>query len=251
MDEEVEKTADNASSLLGLLQAASSNDKSGASDGIAQYQNGILMAAVKADVANAQDLFNSVILDNHLAVVDPARPPLAAETFSRAAGAEPATSAETLQTPQLQKTPQLQTESDNRTRFWYQPPAKPGNTVHANSLVLFVTLDEANQIVATMQEKGLVSSPVWKVENTNAKQLSNHRLQESTDVAAAAPNEPVPEALQSKEKSVAARSVQGLARTNSTNTGKTDSPAVAGQAEFGRPSNGREKVILMLNMPPQ
>ena len=179
----------------------------------------VLMAAIKPELANSPEFLQNMISANQLTAVDQQRAQTQwkednrFQTGSAGATAKLETANEASATPANESTSAPSHLSLSR-RFRMVVP----NTPQGNSFVLFVNRDEANRILNELQEKGQVSSQVWRVVKQAETQDTSDKGQNTPAVA-----EPL-------------NSVEGR---------------VAGESLSRKPEpTGSDKVILMLNGPP-
>lgn len=125
---------------------------------------GVLMAAIKPEVANSPNFFQEIVASNQLVEVDQ-RPVL-----NQLALADPSQAGNSSLPPGriagVTDNVASATESANSptsNMFSNRYPMATPNQPQGNSFVLFLNRDEANQILNQLQEKGQVSSQVWRV----------------------------------------------------------------------------------------
>ena len=174
----------------------------------------VLMAAIKPEVANSPEFFQNIVNSNRLVEVDQ-RPLLNQFSMADAAQAVNApqtgnnllsnnSAANNAATGRLEAAQNnapnnqyLDAQALNRfsnQRYQLTMPNQPQtNQPQGNSIVLFLTRDEAKQILNQLQEKGQVTSQIWTVD----KQLESQAASDKQNN-----NEPTSQANQKSESPI-------------------------------------------------
>ena len=178
----------------------------------------VLMAAIKPEIANSADFFEKVITSNQLIAVDQQQLLRQLSTADRSLTADSAVAdkpaaSDAVAAPATSAASAFSFEQFSTQRIQMAVPYAP----LGNSFVLFVNRYEANRILNQLQEKGQVTSQVWRIVKQPEAQASGIGL----NVPAAAEPQNVIDARISGE----------LQNKKAEMTGK-------------------ERVILMLNGPP-
>jgi len=214
----------------------------------------VLMATVKSDPATTESLFNSVVTTNQFLPVEPLQVATATQLANRIvapvadspagfAANSPAvpTDAAKSQTMDVRSSEDrnagsnaASSNTENNRYFQTQLGRSGQNALQGNSLVLFVTREEANRILKELQQQGQVSSQVWRVVQRSIGQAEDSldsQTRNSSETKSLA-NEAAPNAA--------------LNRLNEQNKrfGDLPPPAIPPPAD-------NDKVILMLNALPQ
>ena len=178
----------------------------------------VLMAAIKPEIANSPDFFESVISSNQLIAVDQ-QPPLNQLSLAdrsptaNSAVAEKSVASDAVAAPATSAANAFHFEQLSTQRFQMALPNAP----LGNSFVLFVNRDEANRILNQLQEKGQVSSQVWRIVKQPEAQTNGIGL-----------------------------NLPAAAEPQNLNDARISGELQNKKADM----TGRERVILMLNGPP-
>ncbi len=160
----------------------------------------VLLATVKSDAATTEALFNSVVTNNQFLPVEPLQlatanqlanqivAPVAdssavqddaAQSKLQDRGSSQGRTADSIATNSRatgQGAANSNVASSNTATNWYYQ-AQAGryvkNSLQGNSLVLFVTREEANRGLKELQQQGQVSSQVWRVVQRSSGQPEN------------------------------------------------------------------------------
>ena len=135
----------------------------------------VLMAAIKPEIANSPDFFESVISSNQLIAVDQQLPLNQLSLADRSPTAnsavtEKSVASDVVTAPATAAANAFPFEPLSTQRFQMALPNAP----LGNSFVLFVNRDEANRILNQLQEKGQISSQVWRIVKQPETQASGN-----------------------------------------------------------------------------
>ncbi len=119
----------------------------------------VLMAAIKPEVANSPEFFQEIIATNRLVEVDQEAALNQKTAMARSLSANSLTNSQLGDRNRIDGQAGLGAEPPVAQRNQLSTPSHPVG----NSMVLFLNRDEANQILNQLQEKGQVSSQVWRV----------------------------------------------------------------------------------------
>jgi len=222
MDEETQSSLSNGANEYSANQLAFGNYalQRGANQTLRDINTeSVLMAAIKPEAANSPEFFQNIIVSNQLIAVDqqPGINQLSATDRLQSAnsGFAEADAANVVNAAPM--TAATNTPASNlfsSQRFQMAMPNSP----QGNSFVLFLNRDEANNILNQLQEKGQVSSQVWRVI---------------------------------KQPESQAGGINGLNMPAAAEPQKTDDKRIAVESVNRKAeSTTNEKVILMLNGPP-
>jgi anti-sigma factor RsiW len=132
----------------------------------------VWMAAIKPEVANSPEFFQNIVTSNRLVEVNQS---FALNQLS-AANAAQATNSVAIGRLEAAQSNAPTMESANAltlNRYSNQRgQVAVSNQPQGNSFVLFVTRDEANQILTQLQEKGQVTSQLWTINKLPESQVA-------------------------------------------------------------------------------